>query len=132
MVAFQYLKGAYRKDGDKFFSKAFCNRTRSNGFKLREGRFRLDVRKKCFTVRGVRHRTRLPRKVGDAPPLETFEIRLDRALSNLIKLKMSLLTGGGLDQMTFKCPFQPKLFYDSMILSPYESVDFPLHHTQLQ
>jgi len=38
-VAFQYLKGAYKKDGDKIFSRAYCDRTRGNGFKLGEGRF---------------------------------------------------------------------------------------------
>ncbi|KAK4812291.1 hypothetical protein QYF61_014077 [Mycteria americana] len=43
IAAFQYLKGAYRKDGDRHFSKACCDRTRSNGFELREGRFRLDL-----------------------------------------------------------------------------------------
>jgi len=50
-AAFQYLKGAYRKAKEKLFSKACCGRTRSNGFKLREGRFRLDIRKK-FLQRG--------------------------------------------------------------------------------
>ena len=39
-AALQYLKGACRKDGDNLFSKACCDRTRSIGFKLREGRFR--------------------------------------------------------------------------------------------
>jgi len=43
IAAFQYLKGAYRKHGDSIFSRACCDRTRSNGFKLREGRFRLDI-----------------------------------------------------------------------------------------
>jgi len=46
LAAFQYLKGVYRKDGKNIFSRACCDRTRSNGFKLREGRFRLDIRKK--------------------------------------------------------------------------------------
>jgi len=73
MAAFQYLKGAYKKDGKKVFSRACRNRTRSNGFKLREGRFRLDRRKKFFTVRVVKHWHRLPREVVDAPFLETFK-----------------------------------------------------------
>ena len=58
-VAFQYLKGAYKKDGDKLFSRACCDRTRGNGFKLKEGRFRLDIRKTFFTRRVVKHWNRL-------------------------------------------------------------------------
>ncbi|KFR04533.1 hypothetical protein Y956_09993, partial [Nipponia nippon] len=55
-----------------------------NGFKLKEGRFRLDIRKTFFTVRVVKHWDRLPREVVDAPSLQTFKARLDGALSNLI------------------------------------------------
>ncbi|KFQ91734.1 hypothetical protein Y956_05801, partial [Nipponia nippon] len=55
-----------------------------NGFKLKEGRFRLHIRKKFFTVRVVKHWNRLLREVVDAPSLETFKARLDGALSNLI------------------------------------------------
>ena len=40
---------------------------------------------------------RLPREVVDAPSLETFQVRLDGALGNLIELKMSLLIAGRLD-----------------------------------
>ncbi|KFV49026.1 hypothetical protein N341_08414, partial [Tyto alba] len=55
-----------------------------NGFKLKEGRFRLDVRKKFFPVRVVRHWHRLPRAAVAAPSLEGFKARLDGALSNLV------------------------------------------------
>ena len=55
IVDFQYLKGAYRKAGERPFVRACSNRTRGNGFKLEEGRFRLDIRKKFFTVRVVRY-----------------------------------------------------------------------------
>jgi len=84
VAAFQYLKGACRKDGDNLFSKVCCDRTRSNGCKLREGRLRLDIGKKFFTMRVMKHWNRLPREV-------MFKVKLDGALSNLVWLKMSLL-----------------------------------------
>ncbi|KFV53814.1 hypothetical protein N341_11641, partial [Tyto alba] len=55
-----------------------------NGFKLKEGRFTLHIRKKFFTVRVVKHWNRLPTEVVDAPSLEAFKVRLGGALSNLI------------------------------------------------
>ncbi|KFZ50169.1 hypothetical protein N338_00942, partial [Podiceps cristatus] len=55
-----------------------------NGFRLKEGKFRLDIRNKFFTMRVVRHWNRLPREAVDAPSLEVFKARLDGALSNLV------------------------------------------------
>ncbi|GAB0189031.1 hypothetical protein GRJ2_001368400 [Grus japonensis] len=84
IAAFQYLKGIYRKAGEELFIRECSDRTRGNGFKLKEGRFRLDVRKKFFTVRAVRHWNWLPREAVDAPSLEVFKTRLDGALGNLV------------------------------------------------
>lgn len=99
-----------RKTGPDFC----CNRTSGNGFKLKEGRFRLGTRKKVFTMGVVSHWYRLPRDVVVTPSLETFESSLDGALSNLISLKMSLFMLGGLDLMSFKDSSRHKLFYGSM------------------
>ena len=54
------------------------------GFKLKEGRFRLDVKGKFFTVRMVRCWHRLPGEVVDAPSLQVFKARLDGALGSLV------------------------------------------------
>ena len=57
---------------------------RRNSFKVEEGKFRLDIRKKLFTVRVVRHWNRLPREVVNTLTLEALKSRLDGALSNLV------------------------------------------------
>ena len=80
---FQYLKGAYRKAREGLFIRACSNRLRGNGFKQEGGRFRLDIRKKLFTVmRVMRHWNRLPSEAVDASSLEAIKTRLDGALSN--------------------------------------------------
>jgi len=80
----QYLKGSYRKDGEGLFTRVCSDRTRGNGSKLKEGRYRLDIRKKFFTMRVVRHWNRMPRESVDALSLAVFKARLDGALSNLV------------------------------------------------
>jgi len=98
-TAFQYLKGSYRTNGGRFFSRVHGHRTRGNGFKLKEGRFRLDIRKKSLIVRVMKHWSRLPRDVVDAPSLENFKVRLGQALGNLIWLCMALFIAGQLEEM---------------------------------
>ena len=39
IAAFQYLKGDYEKKENELFTRLDSNRTRGNGFKLKEGRF---------------------------------------------------------------------------------------------
>jgi len=77
IASFQDLKGAYRKDGEGLFARVCSDRTRVNACKLKEGRFRLDMRKKFFTTRVVRHQNRLPRQAVAAPSLAVFNARLD-------------------------------------------------------
>ena len=69
-VAFQYLQGAYRKAGEGLFVRAGSDRIRRNGFKLEEGRFRLDIRKEFFPMRVVRHGTGCPVRLWMSPPWE--------------------------------------------------------------
>ena len=98
IAAFQYLKGGYKKEAERLFSRVCCDKTKGNGFKVKEGRFRLKIRKTFFIVKIVRHWHRLPREVADYPSLETFKVRLDRALRNLMELVcVSLLIVGVLD-----------------------------------
>lgn len=63
-------------------TRSCSDRTRGNSFKV--GRFRLDARKKLFTLGMVRHGNSLPREVVDAPSLAVSRVRLDSALSNLV------------------------------------------------
>ncbi|KAJ7406943.1 hypothetical protein BTVI_64478 [Pitangus sulphuratus] len=73
VAAFQYLKGAYKRAEEALIMRACSDRTRGNGFKLKEGRFRLDIGKKFFTVRVVRYWNSLPREIVVAPSLEVFK-----------------------------------------------------------
>ena len=49
---FQYLKVAYIQEAEWLFTRVDSDRTRGNGLKLRQGRFRLDIRRNFFTKGG--------------------------------------------------------------------------------
>lgn len=77
--------------GMDFFSNRACsNRQGVIILDWKEIRFGQDIRKKFFMMRVTEHWNRLSREVTDSPSLKTFKARLNRALSNLIYLKMSL------------------------------------------
>jgi len=95
------------------------DRTRGDGFKLKEGRFRLDIRKKFFTMRVVRPWPSLPREAVGAPSLAVLKARLDGALSNLVWWQGSLPTAWGLERRSLRSlPTQTILWFsDSMIIN---------------
>ena len=60
MCSFHLRVGAYRKAEEGLFIRVGCKKAQGSGFKLEEGGFRLDIRKKLFTMRVVRHWNRMP------------------------------------------------------------------------
>ena len=70
--------------GDSLFPQALPGVTRNNGHKLAEGRFRLDILRRYFTVKTARIWNQLAREVVLAPTLGVFKRRLDEHLAGVV------------------------------------------------
>ena len=68
-------------------------------------------------ARVVTRWNRLPKKAVDAPSLEAFKARLDVALGSMVWWLATLHIAEGLKLDDHYGPFQPRLFYNSMMLS---------------
>ena len=90
IATFKYLR-ACKRERDQHFIWSSGDKTRGNGFEVKEGKFRMGVRQKFFTQRAVRH---WPREAVDVPFLEVFKTRLDWALDSLVKCLGTLSMAG--------------------------------------
>jgi len=122
MLFFQYLKGGCKKEGDSLLSRGCCDRTRGNGFQLKEGRCREDLRKTFFTTSTALARV-ARRGDGCFIPGDT-QGQAGQSSEQRIEIWVSPFIAWGLVQMALKDLFQLNSMILWLLLPPYNTYSF--------
>ncbi|CAM5110902.1 unnamed protein product [Natator depressus] len=85
MIAlYKYIRGINTRVGEELFKLSTDVDTRTNGYKLANGKFRLEIRRRFLTTRGVKFWNSLPREAVGAKDLSGFKIRLDKFMEEMV------------------------------------------------
>jgi len=117
IALYSFLRRGSGKGGAELYCLVSSDRTRGNSSKLCQWRFRLDVRKRFFTKRMIKHWNRISREVVSVSYLSVFQRLLDKTLKSMLQLLVSPEVVRQLNQMIFVGPFQLELFYSILFYS---------------
>uniref|UniRef100_A0A674KBD5 Reverse transcriptase domain-containing protein n=1 Tax=Terrapene triunguis TaxID=2587831 RepID=A0A674KBD5_9SAUR len=84
IALFKYIRGINTKEGEELFQLSTNVDTRTNGYKLAMGKFRLEIRQHFLTIRGVKFWNSLPRETVGAKDPSGFKIRLDKFMEGMV------------------------------------------------
>ncbi|CAM5108569.1 unnamed protein product [Natator depressus] len=86
MIAlYKYIRGINTGEGEELFKLSTKVDTRTNGYNLVIGKFRLDIRRRFLTIRGVKFWNSLPREAVGSKDLSGFKIKLNKFMEEMVR-----------------------------------------------
>ncbi|CAM5110189.1 unnamed protein product [Natator depressus] len=84
IALYKYIRGINTREGEELFKLSTNVDTRTNGYKLATRKFRLEIRRRFLTIRGVKFWNSLPREAVGAKDLSGFKIKLDKFMEEMV------------------------------------------------